>query len=153
MLQVLGRGMYFEDFPVGMEYRTQGRTIFEADVATFIGCTGLNESLFTDTEYLRDHTGFSRRIAPAGLSYMICEGLQIPLIQQTAIAFLGMELTVNAPVFIGDTIHAEVRVTEARPSTSKPDRGLLRTEVRIVNQEGRCVIVYTPLRMIKRRPA
>lgn len=153
MLQTLGLGMYFEDFPVGMKYRTLGRTIFEADVASFVGCTGLSEVLFTDTEYLREQTSFKRRIAPAALSYTICEGLHVPFLQERAIAFLGMEFKVEAPVFIGDTIHAEVTVTEARPSASKPDRGLLRTENRIVNQEGRCVIVYTPLRMIKRRPA
>ena len=60
-----------------------------------------------------------------------------------------MELDVHAPVMAGDTIHVEVEVIESRRSKSRPNRGLVRTRNKVVNQHGVAVITYTPLRMIK----
>ena len=52
----------------------------------------------------------------------------------------------------GDTIHAEYEVVEARRSKSRPDRGLVRTRIRVTKQDGTVALTYTPLRMIKCRP-
>jgi acyl dehydratase len=41
-----------------------------------------------------------------------------------------------APIFIGDTIAVREEVTAIRPSSSKPDRGVVTTKVQIVNQNG-----------------
>jgi acyl dehydratase len=69
--------------------------------------------------------------------------------QYTGFAFLGMELEVVRPVLAGDTVHVEVEVIEARRSKSRPNRGLVRTRNKIINQRGEVVINYTPLRMVK----
>lgn len=45
----------------------------------------------------------------------------------------------NAPVFVGDVLTAQAEVTLARVSASKPDRGILATHIRLLNQEGRQV--------------
>jgi acyl dehydratase len=37
---------------------------------------------------------------------------------------------------------------EARP-TSKPGRGIVKTQNRVMNQRGEVVLTYTPVRMIK----
>jgi acyl dehydratase len=71
--------------------------------------------------------------------------------QKTGYAFLNMELDIKGPVFAGDTIHVECEVIEARPSKSRPNRGLVRTRNRIIKQDGTLVQVYTPLRMVKGR--
>jgi len=42
---------------------------------------------------------------------------------------------------------------EARRSRSRPDRGLVRTRVRVVKQNGTIALTYTPLRMVKCRKA
>ena len=57
-----------------------------------------------------------------------------------------MELTIENPVVAGDTIHAECEIVEARRSRSRPGRGLVRTRVRVVKQDGATALVYTPLR-------
>ena len=62
-----------------------------------------------------------------------------------------MELSVERPVVAGETIHAECEVIEARRSRSRPGRGLVRTRVRVVKQDGKTALVYTPLRMVKCR--
>ena len=53
----------------------------------------------------------------------------------------------------GDTIHAECEVIEARLSKSRPGRGLVRTRVNVVKQDGKIALTYTPLRMVKCRGA
>jgi acyl dehydratase len=62
-----------------------------------------------------------------------------------------MELTIENPVFAGDTIHVECEVIESRRSKSRPNRGLVRTRNRVVKQDGTVALVYTPLRMVKAR--
>ena len=71
--------------------------------------------------------------------------------QHTGFAFLHMELNVESPVIAGDTIHAECEIVEARRSRSRPDRGLVRTRIRVVTQDGAVALTYTPLRMVKCR--
>jgi acyl dehydratase len=73
--------------------------------------------------------------------------------QNTALALMNMEITMKAPVFVGDTIHGEVEILEARLSKSRPGRGLVRSRVNIVKQDGTVAITYTPLRMVKCREA
>ena len=72
-------------------------------------------------------------------------------ISRTGIAFLGCELNVSGPTFVGDTLHVEGKVVEIRPA-SKGNRALVRTENRVVNQKGETVLTYNPLRMMKGRP-
>jgi acyl dehydratase len=95
---------------------------------------------------------FKQRLAPAALVYAFAEGLLVQsTMQHTGFAFLNMELNVENPVFAGDTIHVECEVVEARRSKSRPDRGLVRTRIRVVKQDGAVVLTYTPLRMVKCR--
>ncbi|MBI2207682.1 MAG: acyl dehydratase [Candidatus Rokubacteria bacterium] len=151
-VETLGLGLHFEDLPVGRTFRTIARTVTEPDIVNFIGCTGMLEVLFTDLEFLRHESDIKGRLAPAALVYSFAEGLLIHAsMQHTGYAFLGMELEVEGPVFAGDTLHVEVEVIEARPSRSRPGRGLVRTRNRVVKQDGSVALVYTPLRMVKCR--
>jgi acyl dehydratase len=151
-VETVGTGFHFEDLPVGRRFRTIGRTITEVDIVSYVNCTGLTEVLFTDQEFRARDSAIKGRFAPAMLAYAIVEGLLAQAtMQHTALAFLHMELDVLAPVFAGDTVHAEVEVVEARVSRSRPDRGLVRTRNDIVKQDGSKVLTYTPLRMVKRR--
>jgi len=151
-METVGLGFHLEDMPVGRTFRTIGRTVTEPDIVNFIGTTGLLEVMFTDLESQKDTPGITGRLVPGWLVLTLCEGLLVQAtMQHTALAFLNMEFNVEKPVFAGDTIHVEVEVIESRRSKSRPDRGLVRTRNRVVNQRGETVQVYTPLRMIKAR--
>jgi acyl dehydratase len=151
-MQTVGLGFYFEDLPLGRTFRTVGRTITEADIVNFVNCTGMTEVLFTNLVFLEQESDIKRRLAPGALSYCIAEGLLVQAtMQHTGFAFLNMELSVESPVFAGDTIHVECEVIESRQSKSRPNRGLVRTRNKIVKQDGTTAITYTPLRMIKAR--
>ena len=67
------------------------------------------------------------------------------------IAFLGMEnLRFTNPVRAGDTIRARIKVLDRR-ETSKPDRGIVRRELRVLNQRQECVQEAVQVFLIKRR--
>ena len=145
---VVGRGFCFEDLRVGFRFRTHRRTIAEADLAGFVNLAWLTEELFT----VEDDSGraIRGRAVPAALVYAFAEGLLLPTMQDTGLAFLNATLDVKAPSLVGDTIHVESEVLEAR-LTSKGDRGLVRFANKVVNQRGETVLEYNPLRMLKRK--
>jgi acyl dehydratase len=148
------RGRTWEEQPVGLSFRTLGRTITEADLVTFVSAWGFNEPLFMDARYVEEHTPYTGRLVPGALTYAIAEGLvlQTQVINGTGLAFVHMELDVVAPVYVGDTVEVVVEVTESRP-TSKAGRGLVTTRNSVRNQRDEEVLVYTPVRVIRGRGA
>ena len=151
-MEIVGLGFHFEDLPVGRRFRTIGRTVTEADITNFVNCTGMVEVLFTNLEFLAHESDIKRRLAPGALVYAFAEGLLVQAtMQHTGLAFLNMELNVEGPVFAGDTIHAECEIIEARRSKSRPGRGLVRTRVRVVKEDGSPALTYTPLRLVRCR--
>jgi acyl dehydratase len=144
--QPIGRGLCYGDVRVGMRFRTHRRTIAEADVAAFVNLTWLTEELFTVQD--DSQRAIKGRAVPGALVYAFAEGLLLPSMQDTGLAFLGATLEVKGPTVVGDTLHVEAEVTEAR-LTSKGDRGLVRFANQVVNQRGETVLAYDPLRMLK----
>ena len=143
-MKLVGRGFTFDDLEVGMQFRTHRRTIAEADLAAFVNLSWLTEELFTVREEGK------KRLVPGALVYAFAEGLLLPTMQDTGLAFLNATLDVKAPTLVGDTIHVECEVTEHRLA-SKGDRGLVRFANKVVNQRGETVLEYNPLRLLKKK--
>src|SRR5687768_2466675 len=143
-MKPVGRGFAFDDLKVGFRFRTHRRTISQADRAAFINLSWLTEELFAVDEEGKP------RLVPGALVYSFAEGLLLPTMQDTGIAFLGATLEVKAPTRVGDTIHVECEVVEHR-LTSKGDRGLVRFANKVLNQRGETVLEYNPLRLLKRK--
>lgn len=151
-IETVGLGLCFEDLPLGRKFKTIGRTIQDADICAFINVIHMTEVLFTDMEFVRTQSDIKGRLAPGSMCYCIAEGLLTQsTMQHTGYAFLNMELNIERPAFAGDTLHVECEVIESRRSASRPNRGLVRTRNRVVNQSGEVVLTYTPLRMVKAR--
>ena len=148
ILPIIGRGYCYEDLKVGFRFRTHRRTIAESDLANFINLTWLTEELFAVAD--DSNRAIKGRPVPGALVYSFAEGLLLPTMQDTGLAFLNATLDVKGPTSVGDTIHVESEVTEAR-LTSKGDRGLVRFVNKVVNQRGETVLEYNPLRMLKRK--
>jgi acyl dehydratase len=145
-------GVYFEDFFPGKIYSTHRRTITETDLVNFMTLCGFYEPLFMDQGYVEAETAFARPIVPGALTLSYAEGLSIlsGILHHTGMAFLGMELTVLKPVFVGDTIGVEIEVIEKR-GTQKPDRGIVTFRHRVINQKDERVLEYQIKRMIRRQ--
>ncbi len=147
-MKLLGTGFCWDELTVGDQFKTYGRTITETDVMNFVGVSGMLESLFIDAEYRKSHSAMQGHAAPAMLVLSMAEGLVLNATgQATGLAFLNMKMNVIAPVMVGDTIHVQIEVREAR-KTSKSDRGLVLTHNKIVNQSGQTVIEYEPQRLM-----
>ena len=56
------------------------------------------------------------------------------------------------PVRPGDTLRVRATVVEARRSLSKPDRGIIKTMIEAVNQDGRAVMRATATNFLRVRP-
>jgi acyl dehydratase len=147
MIPVVGRGFSFEDLKPGFKFRTHRRTIAEADVNAFINLTWLTEELFAVAD--DSARAIKGRPVPGALIYSFAEGLLLPTMQDTGLAFLNCTLDVKGPSVVGDTIHVECEVVEHR-LTSKGDRGLVRFANKVLNQRGESVLEYNPLRLLKR---
>lgn len=145
---------WWEDYDADWTLKTGRRTVTEFDILSFVTLVGMNEALFMDAEYIANDTPFGRRIAPGALVFSYAEGLVIQTghLHTAAIAFLGAEIKMQAPVYLGDTIDVTVTLAERR-ETSKPDRGVVTTRNLVHNQAGQTVLEYRATRMLRRRPA
>src|SRR3954452_24962185 len=148
--QTIGsKGLYFDDFFDGQERTTPPRTITEADVVPFAGISGDFNPLHTDEEFSKG-TQFGGRIFHGPGVFAVATGLEsrLGIKDGTAIAFLGMTWSLKAAVRIGDTIKVHQQVADLRPSSSKPDRGVVTFNVQVTNQhdevcqEGQWVVMF-----------
>jgi acyl dehydratase len=129
-------GRFFEDFEIGYEFETHGRTITEGDILSFAGHSGDFNPLHMDEEFARK-TPFKARV-PHGLCIMsIATGLidRMGVTSGTALACLEINWRFFQPVMIGDTIKVIMRVVEKKES-SKGDRGVVAFEMPVLNQNG-----------------
>lgn len=147
------RGLYWEEWEIGAEYESPARTVTEADIVLFAGLSGDYNPLHVNEEYCKQ-TIFGGRIAHGPLVYAIAAGLlfQLHLYDDTLIAFLGFEnLKFTNPVKPGDTIHARIKVLEKR-ETSRPDRGVMKRQLQVLNQRGEVVQEGLQAFLLKRKP-
>jgi len=144
--------LYYEDFTVGVEHVTRGRTITEADVVNFAGLSGDFVELHTNDEYARQ-SPFGKRIAHGLLTLSISSGLmvQMNLVTDTVLAFYGIDkLRFVKPVFIGDTIRVRKAVIDAMAKGS--EMGVVTFDTTVLNQKDETVLVYKDKLAIKKRP-
>ncbi len=145
-------GLYYEDFIPNKIYHSSKRTITETDLINFSTHCGFFEPLFMDQVYVETESPFKRRIAPGALVFSFAEGLTLlsGILHHTGMAFLGLELAVLKPLFIGDTIYVELEVIEKR-ETKKVDRGIITFLHQVINQTNETIMEYKVKRMIRRK--
>jgi acyl dehydratase len=146
-------GLYFEEITVGMKLRTRGRTITEADIVNFAALTGDYNPMHTDAEFMKTHP-MGQRVAHGmlTLSYAIGQIYQLGFLERTTLAFRGLEMKFSLPVYIGDTVHAELDVIETK-DMKRLGGGSVTCEIRIVNQEGKAVQSGTMTLLMASKPA
>jgi acyl dehydratase len=134
------RGMYFEEFAVGQTIVTPARTVTEHDVVGFAGLSGDFNQLHTDAEFAKA-TPFGQRVAHGLCVLSIVSGLavQCGAMEGTILAFREIsEWKFSQPVFIGDTVHAELMVAETKPFP-RLGGGLVDLALSVKNQKGETV--------------
>jgi acyl dehydratase len=133
------RGLYFEEFAIGETAESAGRTVTEADIVLFAGLSGDYNLIHTDAEYAKNQL-FGQRVAHGLLILSIASGMAVRLgfMEDTVVAFRGLEWKFNAPVFAGDTIRLRVTVEEIKPMP-RLGGGLVKFKMEVLNQRDETV--------------
>ena len=147
------RGMYFEDFEIGMTLVTPARTITHTDIVNFSCLTGDFNEIHANIEYAKT-TEFGDVIAHGPMIYGIAGGLQYAsgINEGTLLALLGIDhWRLTAPVMAGDTIRMEQTVIDTR-LTSSHDKGVVKMQRRILNQRAEVVQTMDTALLYRCRP-
>ncbi len=133
------RGRYFEEFEVGEEVTSPGRTVTETDVVMFAALSGDYSQLHTDAEFAKG-TMFGERVAHGLLGLSIAGGLasRLGFLEGTALAFLGLNWKFKKPILIGDTIAIHGRVAQKR-EMPRLGGGIVVFDVEVINQREETV--------------
>ncbi len=146
------RGRYFEEFEEGQQLETAGRTVTEGDIVTFAGVSGDFNQMHVDAQYAASGE-FGQRVAHGLLVVSIATGLivQTGLMEGTVLAFRELEWKFSRPVFIGDTIRAQVEILELK-SLPRLAGGSIQTKVTVLNQNDQAVQRGTMVLLVRSQP-
>jgi acyl dehydratase len=145
---------YFEDFRPGDAIETASRVLGEEEMLAFA----------------RRYDPQSFHVDPEAAARSLYGGLIASGFQTMAITFrlfldtrtlgeanlagLGFEaVKFLKGVHAGDSLRAQVTVESARPSSAKPDRGIVNLRYRAFNQRGEEVLSFLCVHLVRRRPA
>jgi acyl dehydratase len=145
---------YFEDFIPSKVIELGNRTVTEDEIISF--ATQFDpQSFHVDKEAAADSI-FGGVIASGWhtcsmIMRMVVDGF---LKNSSSMGSPGVdEIRWILPVRPGDTLTITAETLDSRPSTSKPDRGVLITMWRATNQDGKLVCTIKGMGMFGRRPA
>jgi acyl dehydratase len=128
------QGLYFEEFEIGDQVESLGRTITETDVVNFASLSGDWNLIHTDAEYCKGEM-FGQRVAHGLLILSVASGQAVRLgfMEDTVMAFRGLEWKFSKPVFINDTIRLRVTVEETK-AMRRLGGGLVNFKMEVINQ-------------------
>jgi acyl dehydratase len=151
-MALISIGDYFEDFSPGQVIEHQlSKTIFESDNNLFSLITMNFHPVHTNVDYA-ERNQHGRILVVGTLVFSLAVGLTVPDISGKAIANLEYESVLHlAPVFIGDTIYARTKVLEKTESTTKNDRGIIKVETTVYNQNKEDVLIFYRKVLIKKK--
>ena len=144
---------YFEDFFVGQEIALGSRTVTEAEIIAFA-------TEFDPQPFHVDHDAASASMYGAVIASgwhtcsmmmrMVVDGM---MATSSSMGSPGLDkVRWLLPVRAGDTISVSYVTTEVKASASKPDRGVVWSIWRAVNQHGELVCTIEGMGMFGRRP-
>jgi len=148
----MSEARYFEDYPPGAVFEGGPIAVSEADILGFarsfdpqdmhLDPAVANAGPFGGVIASGWHTGalMMRLFADHFLSS--ASSLPSPGVD---------ELRWARPVRPGDVLRLRATVLEAKPSRSKPDRGMIRSLVELRNQRDEVVMTLKPMSIVRRR--
>ena len=142
---------FFEDYEIGEQRDSVGRTITETDIVMHAGQTGDFFPHHMDAEWMQTQPA-GQRIAHGTLILSVAVGMTAGDINPQSMSYGYDRIRFIRPVFIGDTITVRAEITEKVPHAKRPEEfGYLHELVTVVNQHGDTVMVLTHLYLVNRR--
>jgi len=147
------RALYFEDFQPGDRFESAALTLTEALIVEYARFYD-PQPFHTDPEAAKA-TVFGGLIASGMQTIAIGFKLffETGVLSACSLGSPGLdEIRWKAPVRPDDTLRVVAEVLEARPSSSKPDRGIVRILFSTLNQRGETVSTFIGNQLCRRRP-
>lgn len=141
---------FFEDFEIGETFQIPSKTIHDGHFIFFAGLTGDAHPVHYDDEYCKKHM-FGKRVAHGLLvaTMTVMGGSNLsPMMEDSIIAFVSQSSRFLKPVFIGDTIYPELKVSELIP---KKNNGVVKFKTMVKNQKGEVVLEGEHVYLVKKR--
>ena len=146
---------YFDDLKPGARFETLGKTLSEAEILDF--------AFRYDPQPFHMDVAYAEAGPYGGL---IASGIQTIAVAlrlffqsrvfapEISIGSPGVdELRWLQPVRPGDTLRAAGEILEVRASRSKPDRGIVRYRMEVLNQRDEVVMTMVSAAIVLREPA
>jgi acyl dehydratase len=146
--------LFWEDFPVGQVREFGHYEVGREAVLTF--ARQFDPQPFHLDDAAAEASLFGRLSASgwhtcAMAMRMMCDGY---LLESASLGSPGIEkLNWLKPVYPGDVLHLRIEVLEARPMTSRPSVGLVRSRTSVLNQDDDAVLSMEGVGMFRRRSA
>jgi acyl dehydratase len=121
------------DYQIGQQAALR-KTITEADVVLFAGVSGDANPVHLDELAARE-SRFGRRIAHGMLGASMISAVLGMRLPGPGTIYLNQTLAFRAPIFIGDTVTAQVEIVALRP-----DKPIATLRTTLVNQDGALLI-------------
>jgi len=145
---------YFDDFAVGEENVFGHYDVTREEVLEFARKYDPQPFHLSNEAAARTHFG---RLAASGwhtcAMTMAVIARYVMADEQAGLGSPGVdELRWLKPVYPGDRLTVRARIVELVPSRSRPDIGVVRSEILVTNQDEVPVMRFTSIVMLQRRP-
>jgi len=122
-------GNFLEDFRPGQLLRHKGgKTVTEGLFTTFTEFAMTSNPLAKNVRYARAY-GFDGLVCPPGLAMLVCFSQTVEDVSENARANLEyVDMRFGAPLYVGDTVEVETKVLNVRPSSSRPNLGIVHVQ-------------------------
>jgi acyl dehydratase len=129
--------MTFDTLEVGMSWRSPARTLTEAELSWSCMTSGDWHPIHADAAFAATTAAGQRMFQGSyGIHLALGMATHLPELGDAVIAALGLnDWTFRAPLFMNDTIHAEVELT-AKRQTRDGARAVIERRVRLLKSTG-----------------
>jgi len=146
-----GPQRWLEDFAVGETFYIPSRTVTEAHFLAFQAASGDNHPIHYDREFCKAHG--HKDLLAHGYQVVIQTaagaGIFPHLVEDSLMGFLEQSSRFLKPVYVGDTLYPELRVSEVRPQRTT---GVLTLASTVHNQRDELVLDGLQRYLLRKRP-
>ena len=142
--------IYWDEYEIGGNRKSPGRTITETDIVILAGQTGDFYPNHMDAEWSATQP-FGQRVAHGTLVLSVAVGLLANEINEVAMSYGYDKVRFTAPVFIGDTIISHSKIVSKMEYAKNPKNfGIVNEQVEVINQRGKTVVVFSHIYLVAR---
>ena len=144
---------FYEEYQIGEKQSTSGRTMTDADIRMFIGCSGSTHRLHTDREYCKKHPLVDDCILQGCLELGVMDGLmclEVTPNKGHTMHYGYDKIRFLHPCYVNDTWHLETELIDKKDKND--EFGVITWNLYLKNQHGETCVFAVDKQLIGKRP-